>query len=494
MDEPDGRQPPNDLGAERVCLGAMMQTERAIEDVTAVIGSGDYYRPAHATIHAAIITAYGAGRPTAPVALAHELEKTGDLTRIGGRGYLAELYEAVPTVAMAGYYAGIVASLARQRRVDEIGIRLRQLSGKELNPGQLAEMAIELRILEHGGSTPTDGMQFVDGDTFTRHQDEQTPVWGEPETPVWASGESIMIFGPPGIGKSTLIHLLTFARLGLIPGPLGYPVQDDGGKLLYLAMDRPRQISRAMVRLVKPAHLPVLRERLIVWQGPLPFDITLPANQYRLTEICQALGAKTVVIDSVKDCVRNPSDEERAGGYNLARQSAVREGIEWVESHHNRKGQAENKAPNTIDDVYGSRWLTAGAGSVLCMWGVPGDPQAKLTQLKSPGEFLAAADVQINFWSGTIDWAVAKPSEMDYITAAGPDGVTLADVLRHVEGLEHPTAPQRHKTRDRLDTRVSRGRLDAFVHPVDLIKRYCAPAPPPALPPMNDQLTMIDPE
>ena len=54
--------------------------------------------------------------------------------------------------------------------------------------------------------------------------------------------------------------------------------------------------------------------------------------------------------------------------------------------HHGRKANADNKKPNTLDDVYGSAWLTAGMGSVICLWGKPGDSLVELTHLKQPAE------------------------------------------------------------------------------------------------------------
>ena len=58
--------------------------------------------------------------------------------------------------------------------------------------------------------------------------------------------------------------------------------------------------------------------------------------------------------------------------------------IEVVVSHHQRKATGYNKKPTTLADVYGSTWLTAGAGSVVLLWGEAGDPIVELTHLGSP--------------------------------------------------------------------------------------------------------------
>lgn len=244
-------------------------------------------------------------------------------------------------------------------------------------------------------------LRVVDGERFLADDDaDEKPIWGTADTPIWAAGEPLMICGPNGVGKSTLSHLLVFARIG-IDGHgkvLDLPVQPSDGKVFYIAADRPRQIKRAMRRLREPEHLQVLRERLIVHEGPLPFDIT--RDKDTLADLAQEYGATSIFIDSLKDLCPKPADETDANGYNRARQEAVARGIEWVEDHHNRKAQGDNKKPDTIEDVYGSRWLTAGAGSILCLFGEPGAQQVKLTQLKSPGGFIRPQKLTIDHTRG----------------------------------------------------------------------------------------------
>ncbi|MDZ7676179.1 MAG: hypothetical protein U5K30_14070 [Acidimicrobiales bacterium] len=88
-----------------------------------------------------------------------------------------------------------------------------------------------------------------------------------------------MICGPEGVSKSTLAQRLAIARCGIHDAPtivLGHQVQPmpEGGRLAYLAMDRPRQIARSMKRmLIKPAQWRRFDERVSVWRGPLPFDL-----------------------------------------------------------------------------------------------------------------------------------------------------------------------------------------------------------------------------
>ncbi|WP_405797391.1 DUF3987 domain-containing protein [Streptomyces sp. NBC_01506] len=116
--------PPNDQEAEQAALGAMLLSHVVLGEVTALITAHDYYRPAHATIHAAITTMHSAELPVDPITLAAHLRETGDLERVGGASYLHTLVQATPTAANGSYYAQIVAGTARQRRLIETGTRL----------------------------------------------------------------------------------------------------------------------------------------------------------------------------------------------------------------------------------------------------------------------------------------------------------------------------------------------------------------------------------
>jgi hypothetical protein len=238
---------------------------------------------------------------------------------------------------------------------------------------------------------------FMDGETFLRMaMVTSPPIWGSQAMDIhlWEPGESLMIVGPPGVGKSTLAHLLVWARLGLVDEVIDWTVEPSEAKVLYLAMDRPAQIGRAMSRLVRPEQWLVLKDRLVVRMGPLPVDITQEITWIR--DKAQELGADLVVIDSIKDVLPKASDEERAGLYNMARQACLSVGIDWMELHHNRKAGVGNKEPDTLEDVYGARWLTAGAGSVISLHGESGASVVSMKQLKTP-----AGELRIHSPAGT---------------------------------------------------------------------------------------------
>lgn len=105
----------------------MLLSKDAIADVVEAVRGTDFYRPVHETIFEAMIDLYGRGEPVDPITTTAELQRRGELARIGGAPYLHTLSASVPIAANAGYYAEIVREKAILRRLVEAGTRIAQL-------------------------------------------------------------------------------------------------------------------------------------------------------------------------------------------------------------------------------------------------------------------------------------------------------------------------------------------------------------------------------
>ncbi|WP_443679663.1 replicative DNA helicase [Nonomuraea rhizosphaerae] len=112
------------MEAEQSVLGGMLLSKDAIADVVEIIRSDDFYRPAHQMIYDVITDLYGRGEPADAVTVFDELQKRGEMARVGGAAYLHTLTAVVPTAANAGYYAKIVREQAILRRLIEAGTRI----------------------------------------------------------------------------------------------------------------------------------------------------------------------------------------------------------------------------------------------------------------------------------------------------------------------------------------------------------------------------------
>jgi replicative DNA helicase len=133
--------PPHNLEAEEAVLGAVLSAGKLLGEVAALLEEADFYRPAHRAIWRAVLRLADRGEPTDPITVLGELHDSGDLADVGGGPFLHTLVQAVPTVANAAHYAGLVAETARRRRVIDLGI---QLAHSDADPAVLAHLAGEL--------------------------------------------------------------------------------------------------------------------------------------------------------------------------------------------------------------------------------------------------------------------------------------------------------------------------------------------------------------
>jgi replicative DNA helicase len=213
------RTPPQDLGAERGVLGGMMLSKDAIADVVERVQAGDFYRPAHELIFEAIIDLYGRGEPADLVTVSDELTKRGELQRVGGGAYLADLIDMVPTAANAGFYADIVVERATLRRLVEAGTRIVQL-GYSADGGEVEEVINEAQAQVYNVTERGQAEDFVplgeviQGtlDVIEATQNRGGQVTGIPTgfaefdelTQGLHPGQLIIFAGRPAMGKTTL--------------------------------------------------------------------------------------------------------------------------------------------------------------------------------------------------------------------------------------------------------------------------------------------------
>ena len=116
------------------------------------------------------------------------------------------------------------------------------------------------------------------------------------------------------------------------------------------------------------------------------------------------------MIDSLKDVALGLSEDTPGAAVNQVLQLVVAADIEVVVLHHQRKASGDNKKPRSLDDVFGSTWLTAGAGSVVLLWGRPGDPIVEVRHLKQPAEEVGPLSMIHDGQAGTV--AVHKPRDL----------------------------------------------------------------------------------
>ncbi|OMC33435.1 hypothetical protein A5739_08830 [Mycobacterium colombiense] len=293
----------------------------------------------------------------------------------------------------------------------------------------------------------------IDGAEFILDQPAEVPaIWGEGSRVLWAPGEALMIAGPQGVGKTTLAGQILAALLGVTVTVLGLPVAEFRGRILYLAMDRPRQISRSLRRQFSEKHRTLLVERLVVRPGPPLADLAV--NPTLLATMAQHYGASVVVVDSLKDAVVGLSDDAVAASYNRARQHLLATGCELIELHHVVKRTSKNDQPGSaVDSIYGSTWLTSGCGSVALISGEPGDPIVGFRHVKQPAEEVGPYRLLHDQDTGTLSIEHGVDL-LELVKASGPDGVTAKDAAVAITEKPQPSRSDIEKARRKLDKLV----------------------------------------
>jgi replicative DNA helicase len=220
------RQPPQDLSAEQSVLGGMMLSKDAIADVLEALRPGDFYRPAHQVVYECILDLYGRGEPADPITVSAELDRKGELRRVGGAPYLHTLVSTVPTAANAGYYAEIVAEKAILRRLIEAGTRIVQMGHQGADGSTEIDEVVDraqaaiYEVTERRTSEDYVALEELLQPTMDELEAIETRglAFGVPTgfddldsvTNGLHPGQMVIIAARPGIGKSTLG--LDFAR------------------------------------------------------------------------------------------------------------------------------------------------------------------------------------------------------------------------------------------------------------------------------------------
>jgi hypothetical protein len=266
-----------------------------------------------------------------------------------------------------------------------------------------------------------------------------------------------MVAGPMGLGKTTMLGLMVRNQLGLGNGQLlGLPIPPCDGKILYLAMDRPAQIARAMARQFKAADRKTLAERLVFWKGPPPGDVA--RRPTLLLELAEAAGASVIYLDSVKDAAVGLSDDVVGAAYNRARQTLLQSGRELAESYHTVKRGANGGAPTTAADVYGSAWIANGTGSIAMLTGEPGDPIVGFLHIRQPAAEVGPFELAHDQHTGRL--TIHHVTDLVELAAlSGADGITAKTAAATLFQTEQPSRGQLEKARRRLEKLADQGFL-----------------------------------
>ncbi len=211
---------PHSLEAEQSVLGGLMLDNSRFDAVAEFVSDEDFYQDSHRQIFKVMAELADEGKPLDVVTLSEVLSRHGELERIGGIAYLAEMAQHTPSAANIVAYAKIVRDHATVRQLISAA---NEISRSSLNPAgldsdDLLQLA-EKRLAEIAEDRPREGgfeevnnllktaldrideLSSSDGDltglsTGLKELDEKTSGWQK--------GELIVLAARPSMGKTAL--------------------------------------------------------------------------------------------------------------------------------------------------------------------------------------------------------------------------------------------------------------------------------------------------
>lgn len=212
------RPVPYDLAAEEAVLGSLLLDRDAVIKVAPFLRPDDFYREAHGAIYASVLELYARREPPDPVTLTAELERTGDLEKVGGYSALIGLVNRTPTSVHIEYYGHIVERTAILRRLISAGGQIAALGYSEEN--EVAHVLDKAESLLFAISQRTSAKEFTSieqvlheyYDRIESIQNNPGGVVGVPTgyhdldeaTGGFQPSDLLILAARPGVGKTSL--------------------------------------------------------------------------------------------------------------------------------------------------------------------------------------------------------------------------------------------------------------------------------------------------
>lgn len=288
-----GRVPPQDLDAEAGLLGCMLldQDREHIGLILPIVPrdeSDRFYRPDHRLLFETVVDLYDQNKPIDILVVEDELRRRNQLDEVGGRDYLLDLVNSVPSVANIEHYARIVRDKSMLRALISATAQVMQAAYDDNEPAQTILDDAERRLFqvtEQRVSNQAVSIQEFLNETFEQLQSEADLLTGVPtgfedldgQLGGLQNGELIIVAARPSMGKTSFgLSLLAHAGIDENNG--------QGIPAVFFSMEMSKlQIAQRMLCARAPADMSNLRHRKL--SGAEMLRLQEAANQMRNSPI-----------------------------------------------------------------------------------------------------------------------------------------------------------------------------------------------------------------
>jgi len=208
------RIPANDRNAEQALLSALFIDNSPFEDL-GDLSPQDFYHSAHQKIYRAMSALQRKGSPVDLVTVATWLKSSGELEKVGGAGYLAEIADSAPIATNAIAYADTIKGLSLNRRVLAVALHVQDAALRGEAGGAVLEL-LQTEALKIQNTSRQDNIKYV-SDVIDDHVDRIEKANARKEGRGYPTGFSnidrclsvkdgklIIIAGRPKMGKTSL--------------------------------------------------------------------------------------------------------------------------------------------------------------------------------------------------------------------------------------------------------------------------------------------------
>jgi replicative DNA helicase len=228
---------PQAKGAENYVAGSILLCGiNALEQVTDVLSDAMFYQEANAILYRAFLEMQSNGIPIDAYTACKHLEKTGNLTEVGGPLYITELMENVASDAHVAHHAGIIRNEYLRRKMIEAAYRAYNRGfdeGEEISASvSLLDSDIrdiqELMAGRRDTSHIRDIVKEAISNAYKRAEDKRKGIGAGITTGFadlnrklaggWKAPELVILAARPSVGKTALaLHMAERAARNGVP-------------------------------------------------------------------------------------------------------------------------------------------------------------------------------------------------------------------------------------------------------------------------------------
>src|SRR3989338_331996 len=111
------RVPPQNIDSEKALLGSIMLKPEILNDISIIITNNSFYVEKHRLIYRTMLELFAKNEPIDILSISSRMKEKNILEQIGGRSYLAELVNLVPSAGRAKHYAELVHKKSMMRNL-----------------------------------------------------------------------------------------------------------------------------------------------------------------------------------------------------------------------------------------------------------------------------------------------------------------------------------------------------------------------------------------